>query len=475
MAVSPMEPVFPVKMQVFPGKTETGSGDKREVTRMDLQHICTNCLMGTIRSGRCTNCHKSPGDFSKRISIALPERYILANQYYLGRVIGSGGFGITYLAWDCVENRRLLVKELYPRQDVRRDPVTGMVRPVPGQEDFFEKCKVRFREEAEILYDFRSEPSVVDVYRLMQENNTVYYSMEFLTGFDLRSYIDQKGRLAWPHLSGYVKSILRTLRILHKRGLIHRDISPDNIFLTTVTEAKLIDFGSVRRYNSENGLTTILKQVYAPIEQYFMNGNQGPWTDIYSLSVTMYYALSGQKPPSAPERSMEKKKTIPIGVLCPELPANVAEAITKGMSVRAADRYPDVEEMARGLFPNENIFKSPAPGGSKETFIKEGKRLAFRLKALTGLYAGQILEIRQGGTLSFGRDRQCTVCYPPASPGVSRHHFTLRCDSQDFLLIRDEHSSYGTFVSGYRLQPGQWYKVERGSTIGFAGESYYVE
>src|SRR5699024_5058405 len=110
-------------------------------------------------------------------------------------------------------------------------------------------------------------------YRLMQENNTVYYSMEFLTGFDLRSYIDQKGRLAWPHLSGYVKSILRTLRILHKRGLIHRDISPDNIFLTTVTEAKLIDFGSVRRYNSENGLTTILKQVYAPIEQYFMNGN----------------------------------------------------------------------------------------------------------------------------------------------------------------------------------------------------------
>ena len=120
MAVSPMEPMFPVKMQVFPGKTETGSGDKREVTRMDLQHICTNCLMGTIRSGRCTNCHKSPGDFSKRISIALPERYILANQYYLGRVIGSGGFGITYLAWDCVENRRLLVKELYPRQDVRR-------------------------------------------------------------------------------------------------------------------------------------------------------------------------------------------------------------------------------------------------------------------------------------------------------------------------------------------------------------------
>ena len=438
---------------------------------MDLQYLCTNCLQGMLKNGVCTYCHKRIQEVSKRPASALPERYILGKQYYLGRIIGNGGFGITYLAWDCREQRRVVVKELFPMQDVRREPSTKAVLPLKGQEDFFRKCKQRFKEEAKILYDFQAEPAIMDVYRLMEENNTVYYAMEYLIGFDLRSYIVQKGKLDWMHLSGYVRSILYTLRILHSRGLIHRDISPDNIFLTTVMEAKLIDFGSVRCFNSGQGLTTILKKTYAPIEQYFTSGKQGPWTDIYSLSVTMYYALSGVLPPSAPDRSMKKRETTPLTVLCPQLPVNVARAITKGMEIQASDRYQRVEEMAGDLFPGENIFEPV----KKIVNSSRGASSTAIIHGIGGLYNGKRLELFPGSFLTFGRDPRCEVHYPPASPGISRRQFSIRMERDGSLFIQDQHSSYGTFVSGNRIAPDKWYRLRRGSIIRFANESYYVE
>lgn len=454
---------------------------------MDLQYLCTNCLIGTVRNGTCTYCHKSVHEALKHPANALPARYMLGAQYYLGKVIGNGGFGITYLAWDCIEQRRVIVKELYPRQDVQRDQATGMVLPLKGQEDYFMKLKQRFKEEAQVLYSFRHEPSVMNVYRLMEDNNTVYYSMEYLSGFDLKTYMEQQGKVGWPQLSGYVRKILYTLQVLHGQGLIHRDISPDNIFLTSVTDAKLIDFGSVRNYNSGQGLTTILKQVYAPVEQYFTNGVQGPWTDIYALSVTMYHALSGIRPPRATDRAVRDGAVL-IGRLCPELPDHVARAITKGMEVRAENRFQSVEEMAAMLFPGEKIFspeRQYVTGRQKEAEKQPQARPGNRdsgahpvrgnVRCEAGQYKGRAVQIPPGDTVSFGRDRQCSVAYPVDSPGISRRQFCLWCDEWGNLFIRDEHSTYGTMVSGYRIEPGKWYKLERGNTISFAGESYCVE
>lgn len=447
---------------------------------MELQYLCTNCLTGTLHNGVCTYCHKTVQETAKRPQNALPDRYMLGAQYYIGKVIGNGGFGITYLAWDCIEQRRVIVKELYPKQDVQRDPVTAVVQPLRGQEDYFQKLKRRFREEAQVLYNFRHEPSIMNVYRLMEDNNTVYYSMEYLSGFDLRTYMEQQGKLGWPQLSGYIRKILYTLHILHGQGLIHRDISPDNIFLTSVTDAKLIDFGSVRSYNSEQGLTTILKQVYAPVEQYFTNGDQGPWTDIYALSVTMYHALSGIRPPKAPDRAM-KDGAVLIGRLCPELPENVARAITRGMEVRAERRYQKVEEMAAELFRGERLFsmeKQYITGKSQEPAVgvpQPPVPAVSNLKCVAGRFSGRQFRISPGDSLSFGRDRQCTVSYPIDSPGISRRQCCLWCDNQGNLFVQDENSTYGTLVSGSHIEPGRWYKLERGGTVCFAGETYYVE
>ncbi len=454
---------------------------------MDLQYLCTNCLTGTLRNGVCTYCHKRIHEIQKNPANALPARYMLGSQYYLGKVIGNGGFGITYLAWDCIEQRRVIVKELYPRQDVQRDQAGRTVIPLKGQEDYYRKLKQRFKEEAEILYSFRHEPSVMNVYRLMEDNNTVYYSMEYLSGFDLKTYMEQQGKLGWPQLSGYIRKILYTLQILHGQGLIHRDISPDNIFLTSVTDAKLIDFGSVRNYNSGQGLTTILKQVYAPVEQYFTNGAQGPWTDIYALSVTMYHALSGVRPPRATDRAIRDGAVL-IGRLCPELPEHVARAIVRGMEVRAENRFQSVEEMAAELFPGELIFTpekqnvtgrqqgepQPRSGGTGKTG-PESRSHSCTLRCTAGQFSGRRVGVAPGESVSFGRDRQCSVNYPADSPGISRRQFCLWCDQSGNLFIQDENSTYGTLVSGYRIEPGKWYKLERGSTIGFAGENYYVE
>ncbi|RKJ07278.1 FHA domain-containing protein [bacterium D16-54] len=453
---------------------------------MDLQSLCTSCLLGILKNGVCTYCHKSIQEASSRPAGVLPDRYMLASRYYLGRVIGNGGFGITYLAWDCLEKRRVIVKELFPRQDVQRTQASGDITPVKGQEEYFEKLKQRFKEEALVLYNFRHEPSIMNVYQLMEENNTVYYSMEYLTGVDLKTYINQNGRLSWSMMSGYVKRLLYILRILHSQGLIHRDISPDNIFLTSVTDAKLIDFGSVRCFNNGQGLTTILKQVYAPVEQYFSNGNQGPWTDIYSLSVTIYHALSGQRPPKAPDR-MKRDETIPIEKYCPDLPEHVTDAIMKGMALRDSERFQSAQAMAEKMFPGEDVFSSdqcrrtdgnPYRAGSKQyRAVRQPEQAGagFWLQCAYGRYQGQRFFVSPNTSITFGRDSQCTIIYPADTPGISRRHFCLWCDQHGKLFIQDENSTYGTMVSGRRIEPGKWYQLKRGNTISFGNENYRIE
>ncbi|MCD8155510.1 MAG: FHA domain-containing serine/threonine-protein kinase [Clostridiales bacterium] len=433
---------------------------------MELQYLCTNCLNGTLINGICSSCHKSERDKSPRRVNALPDRYMLSSRYYLGKIIGKGGFGITYMAWDCLQQKRVIVKELYPNQDVEREPGTGRVLAKKGQEDYFRKCRQRFREEARILYSFQNEPTIVDVYGLAEENNTVYYAMEYLSGFDLKTWLTARGKTDWPQLSRYTRDILRTLRVVHKRGLIHRDITPDNIFLTGDSTARLIDFGSVRCFNDGRGLTSFVKAEFAPVEQFYTNGNQGPWTDIYSLCVTLYYSMSGRCPPKAPNR-VRRDEVIPIARLCPELPSHVARAIMKGMSVRIEDRYLNVEELAGDLFPGETIFSADS---KRETMKGD-----YTLCGVSGCHQGRNFPVFPGQELSLGRDPRCDIGYPPDTKGISRRHFILRCDSAGNLFIMDENSSWGTSVSGQPLVRGQWYRLKRGSIIEIPGQRFYLE
>lgn len=434
---------------------------------MELQRLCTNCMMGSVERHICSSCGRLADWETDRSAIALPARYMLGGQYYLGRVIGCGGFGITYLAWDVRNNKRVAVKELFPNKDVTREKNGCAVRVVVGQEEYVDHIKKRFLEEAQSLYVFSAETDIINVYRLFEENHTAYYSMEYLDGMDLKTALKKSGRMPWERLSIYMHMVIAALRALHGKNLIHRDISPDNIFLTRDGRAKLIDFGSLRSYNNTKGLTTILKHNFAPCEQYRTNGNQGPWTDIYSLCVTMYYALSGVLPPKAPDRIMSDK-IVPIKNYCPSLPDHVAQAIHKGMSVMPEDRYQTVDELAGHLFGSAQ--PNSVQGNTKPQGAPLQSEAHYPVLIFQGTLNGKKWYLRQGEGYVVGRDAGCSIQFPAITPGISRRQCMIYMDEYNKVWCRDENSSYGTFLNRQRLTPGLWYEVRAGYVISFGQE-----
>lgn len=445
--------------------------------------LCINCMNGTLVDGRCNHCHQSEQPAKDRLYYALPARSTLHKQYYLGRVLGAGGYGITYLAWDLKNNRRVVVKELYPRENVIRLNDRFSIKSKPGSEKYFSHVKESFRHEAQTLYGLSEFPEVIDVYHLFEDNGTVYYVMEYLEGTDLSKLLKNNGRMSWEQLSPLIKMVFRALNTLHKKGLIHRDISPDNIFVTSDGQAKLIDFGSVRNYENGNEMSTILKHRFAPFEQYQTRGNQGPWTDVYALSVTIYYALSGKLPQSAPDRIMHDN-TRPLSELNPSVPQYVSKSIQKGMSCAIEDRYATVSLFAGDLFPGEppldNIgrvrsYNHQSPSGPDPSVSSNATYLIFT----QGIRQGTRLNLIKGKEITIGRSKECSFSYseysPKQVPGVSRHQCTIVLDNRGVIFIRDDGSSYGTYVNRTPLVPNQWTRIHRGSSITYGHEEIHIQ
>lgn len=417
----------------------------------------------------------------KRPEQALPPRYMLCqNQYYLGNVLGNGGFGITYLAWDCKNKRQVAVKELFPKQAVSRAGISHVLA-IPDKQAYFQHAKRRFCEEAQILYELRNIPEVINVFHLFEENGTAYYAMEYLEGEDLKKTLGKNGKMQWEQIKDPLRMILRALYVLHSKNLIHRDITPDNIFLMKHRGAKLLDFGSTRSHIDSQHLTVLLKRQFAPYEQYAENGKQGPWTDIFSLSVTLYYALSGVLPPTATDRIIAMRSrppyrdpVKPIEELCPDLPEHVSYALHKGMEVMAEQRYQTVQEFSNQLFPGMNILSGYCEEKIKKQTSDMAAGQAAAIKCKKGAFLGKKQELHPGIIITIGRGTDCQVRYPSHSRGISRRQCSFTMDNRKTVYVRDENSTYGTFVDGKRLDPMDWHPVKSGNKISFAQEEYYL-
>lgn len=416
-------------------------------------------MAGRYRNGLCDHCGKPRPE--KENPSTLPPQTILHGRFFLGYPLGVGGFGITYAALDLQSNTRVAVKELFPGASVYRQRETGLVLPLQGQEGNFGAFQKGFRKEAQILMQLQGTQGVVQLYQAFAENNTFYYVMEYLEGEDLRGFLKRNGPMDWESFAPKLRVLLDGLERLHQAGMIHRDISPDNIFLTRDGGCCLIDFGSVRAYQVVDHFTTQLKQCFAPWEQFFSQSKQGPWTDIYALCVTVYYTLTGTLPPTAPNRR-QKDTLVPIRKLCPELPKAVAKALTDGMAVEAANRIQSVGELRSRLFPE-----------AKSTSGKTGSR---RLTCLSGAYQGGSWQLVPGEALRFGRQVDCQLVYPDGTPGVSRIQCTLYISDTGEAYLRDENSSYGTYLitngKAERIPPGQWLAVD-GSQFGFGKQELF--
>lgn len=406
---------------------------------------CMRCLIGTYVGGVCSNCHRQETRQQEQDPSLLPEGSVLHGQYFIGEALGHGGFGITYAAWDMKHQRRVAIKELFPSTIVMRNPDRRSISVQFGQKAQFDHMFHCFEQEAMLLMRLQNQNGIVNLYHAFEDNNTAYYVMEYLEGADFRQFLAKNGAISWETLSPMLHTLLGALEKLHTEGLIHRDISPDNIFLTNDGNVHLIDFGSVRAYQGANHFTAYIKHCFAPWEQYRSNGKQGPWTDVYALSVTVYYALSGKLPPDAPQRKLNDT-AVPLGQLCPQLPRHVAEAVMWGMAVEPEDRCQSIPELARLLYPDEK---------------KSGAGLSGSLTCCKGRYQGQTWPLAPGQSCRIGRHPDCEINYPPDAQGISRNQCTVYRNNDGQILVRDENSSFGTYLISsqgqLRLAPMQWY------------------
>lgn len=402
----------------------------------------------------------------------LPAQYLLGGQRYsIAGVLGSGGFGVTYQAWDRRDNCRVAVKEFFPRHLAARRQGSALMLVHPGMEAEFAHAKLRFQQEAGTLYELRKVREIIDVRCLFEENGTAYYVMELLEGQDMKGLLAARGVMSWEALQQATAMILRALNAVHGRQMIHRDISPDNIFMLRSGGAKLIDFGNARSYMSSSPLTKIVKTRFAPVEQFMDEGRQGPWTDIYSLSVTLYYALSGVLPPPSSERLIGIKTGTgdpvkPLAQMRPDIPRHVADAVTKGMEVLEADRYRTVREMAGRMFPGVCLLE--------ENLVTARHARSPAVQCTGGLLKGKCLILRPGITETMGRGKDVTVLYPADCQGVSRHQCSFMQDNRGTIYVRDDGSSYGTRLNGRQMKPMEWYAVKRGDSVCFAREEYKI-
>lgn len=299
---------------------------------------------------------ESPSNRSMSNTRCLKPGVILKERYKIEEVIGAGGFGITYRAWDPLLQSYVAIKEYYPSGIATRSADSSKVCVPVGQEQReYHQGRIRFLKEAQDVARFQSEPNIVSIYDYLEENDTAYMVMEYLHGCTLKQYIrEHGGRLDTDHILHICLSVLDALAVVHKAGMIHRDISPENIFICEDLTVKLIDFGAAKQVylDGEQTMSVVLKPGYAPPEQYAKKDKQGPWTDIYALGATLYFAATGEKPEESFGRVLED--TIkPVCEVNPEIPRAMSQVIMRAMSVKIEDRYQTVEAMREALLAGE--------------------------------------------------------------------------------------------------------------------------
>ena len=280
---------------------------------------------------------------------------LLVGRYIVGKVLGSGGFGITYIGYDSLLCKKVAIKEYFPVEYATRMlNQTKMAIYGGDKKEQFQMGMKKTLEEAKRLAQLKDVPGIAHVFDFFEENNTAYIVMEYLDGETLKAKLDRDGKMTVEEALPIVLSVLSSLKAVHAHGIIHRDIAPDNIFLLKDGQVKLLDFGASRYATSghSKSLTVLVKFGYAPVEQYQSNGNQGPWTDVYSLAATFYRMITGEKPDEATERRLKDtlKEPSKLGV---SIPKSTENALMNALNVRIEDRTKSAEEFEQALLSSD--------------------------------------------------------------------------------------------------------------------------
>lgn len=305
----------------------------------------------------------------EKYPLALPEGTILAGQYTIEKVLGQGGFGITYKAKDHKTNQSVAVKEFFPDTLAYRE-MTKVISYPGERSESYEYGKEGFLQEAQTLAEFIGNENIVRIYSYFEENGTAYFVMDFIEGISFDNYIKEKGgKISVEEAQNILVPIMDALGAVHSKGIVHRDVTPDNIYITKDNTVKLLDFGAARYSlgDKSRSLDVILKHGFAPKEQYTRRGKQGPFTDVYSLAATFYFAVTGKRPPDSIDR-LDEDDLIPpsnLGVKITECQEN---AILIALNVHRSDRFQTMADFKNALISeNKTVQQTFFIAPKKET------------------------------------------------------------------------------------------------------------
>ncbi len=323
---------------------------------------------------RCSECMKEVSTqdsvcpfCGKEIVRSTPEVYqlkpgtMLNRRYEVVSVLGFGGFGVVYKAWDTNLQRTVAIKEYFPTMYLNRDEgTTTAVVFDPKNEAVFLREKEAFLQEARSMAAFQEHPNIVHVYDFFEDNNTAYFAMEYMDGKSVNDYLKEAksmGKVLKVSSAVHiVREVLNALKDAHAKGIIHRDIKPQNIYVLKNGTIKLYDFGAARFSDTEEAQTRtiIITPGYAPAEQYQSKSKQGPYTDIYALGAVLYELLTGVRPEESINRKI-KDELVPPSHLNSKISESLESIILRAMAVRPEIRFQSAKEFDHALESGKKV------------------------------------------------------------------------------------------------------------------------
>ena len=317
---------------------------------------CVGCMKPLTAEGRCAYCGLQQDKY-RPIPRCLRPGMCLRDRYVLGRVLGEGSFGISYIAWDCLLDTVVAIKEYFPASLVSRhiseeDEDTNVYIYEKRESQKYQESLKKYLGEAKSLSAYYDLDGIVSVRDFFYANNTAYIVMGYVDGISVKEYVEKNGPIEGEKFLRMLEPVIQSLAKVHQTGVLHRDISPDNMLLTRDEKLVLIDFGAARKenINMTRSMTVVFKRGFSPGEQYRTRGQQGAWTDVYALCATAYYALTGKAPDESIQRVLEDDMPSLTEMTDVDLPMQQKRAFMKGMTVDFHHRYQTMDELYQGLY-----------------------------------------------------------------------------------------------------------------------------
>ncbi len=346
--------------------------------------LCMNCFSVKGQYEVCPFCGYVEGTPPSQPHYLTPGT-ILRNRFIVGTVIGAGGFGITYKCFDTTLGVTVAAKEFYPAGLVNRAPGECRGGLLSGdKEEQYKERRKRFLMEAQSVAQFGRAKDIVNVFDFFEENGTAYIIMEYIDDVLLKDYLDKQGKVDPETAVSIIMPIIEAVKKIHSKGIIHRDISPDNIFITSENSIKVFDFGAAQLNDSREGMAAdpVIKVGYSPLEQYRDKSKKGFYTDVYAVGAIFYQMLTGEKPIESTEREFKDELKSPkeLGI---KISGNMDRAVMEALSVRPELRFQGIQQFQEAL-QNKRIAEYP-----KEK-IRKRKRMRNWTISLSALAAAAV-------------------------------------------------------------------------------------